>query len=62
MLAFDSKTETVTVWNPWGNTFTPTGEPGFDHGYPTAHGRFTMPLRDFARTFRAVIYETDQPL
>jgi hypothetical protein len=52
----------VEVWNPWGEDFTPKGQPGIEHGYPTRHGRFFMPLRDFVKVFEEIYYETGEPL
>ena len=43
-------------------TFTPKGAPGPANGYPTQHGRFTVPLDQFHHIFTCVIYETDKPL
>jgi len=59
VLGFEAETDTVTLWNPHGNTFKPKGEPGIEHGYATKAGKFTMPLRDCVETFHGVTCETD---
>jgi hypothetical protein len=59
VLGFEATTDSVTLWNPHGNTFKPKGEPGIEHGYATKAGKFTMPLRDFVATFHGVTCETD---
>ncbi len=61
VLAFDETADTVEVWNPHGNSFTPKGSPGPERGYPTKAGRFKVPLADFVSIFRAVTIETDAP-
>jgi hypothetical protein len=61
ILSYDAKTDTLRMWNPHGNTFRPKGPPGLANGYPTRAGRFEMPLKDFAVTFRGLFIETDQP-
>lgn len=60
IVGFDRDADTIEIWNPHGNTFKPKGPPGIDNGYPTSAGRFTMPMLDFARIFRGVVYETDK--
>lgn len=62
VLGFDATKDTIALWNPHGNTFTPKGEPGLEHGYPTRAGRFEMPLEDFGRVFNGISFETDRPL
>jgi hypothetical protein len=54
----------IEIWNPWGHNynFKPKGPPGMQHGYPTAAGRFFMPVHDFVRVFGAVNIESGQPL
>lgn len=58
---YDSRTDTLKMWNPHGNTFRPKAAPGLTAGYPTKGGRFEMPLKDFAATFRGLCIETDEP-
>jgi hypothetical protein len=62
VLGFDSAKDTITVWNPHGNRFTPKGPEGFDNGYTIQNGVFTMPLKDFVRTFNRIMIETDTPV
>lgn len=59
VIAFDEARGVVTLWNPHGNTFKPKGEPGISNGYPTAGGRFELPVTDFAWIFRGLTVETD---
>jgi len=61
VLGYNKQTQAVEVWNPWGNKFEPKGQPGLEHGYPTAGGRFSLPLREFVQVFSGLYYETNQP-
>ena len=51
VLGYNSEDRQLTIWNPWGDDFTPKGPSGIEHGWPRAHGVFTIPLRDFLRVF-----------
>lgn len=62
VLAFNVKSDTLTLWNPHGNTFTPKGEPGIDKGYQTRRGVFSLPVADFVRIFNSVVIETDKAI
>ncbi|HWB08234.1 MAG TPA: C2 family cysteine protease [Pirellulales bacterium] len=62
VLDYDVHERHVTIFNPWGNHFAPTGPPGMVHGYVTRNGLFTVPLGEFQRVFSAVVYETNRPL
>lgn len=57
LLNYDSASDTVKLWNPHGNKFTPRGKPGLSHGYPMTNGIFAMPLHDFASQFEHVVFE-----
>lgn len=57
LLGYDTDTDTVELWNPHGNNFTPKGPPGLDTGYPTAAGLFRVPIRDFVQEFCGVTFE-----
>ena len=59
---YDVNGRQVSIFNPWGNTFTPKGAAGPANGYPTRHGLFTVPLDEFQQVFARVVYETDRPL
>ena len=61
VLDFEPASNVVRVWNPWGNSFEPKGDPGLSSGYRVRHGQFLVPLADFIRIFDRVIYETDRP-
>lgn len=57
----DVKGGHVTLWNPWGNHFTPKRTPaGLEHGYPVESGVFTMPFGDFCSVYGSVFVETRQ--
>jgi hypothetical protein len=62
VFGYDSQRRQVTVFNPWGNNFTPKGAAGPANGYPTKLGQFTVPLDQFQQVFTHVAYETDKPL
>lgn len=62
VLGYDAATDELQLWNPHGNTFTPKGQKGLQHGYPTKAGRFSMPVADFVRVFSSCAIETDEPL
>ncbi len=62
IMGYDAKARQVTVFNPWGNNFTPKGAAGPANGYPTKLGMFTVPLDQFQQVFTRVAYETDKPL
>ncbi len=57
VLAYDATTDVVTFWNPHGQTFRPTGAPGLTHGYPTEHGRFSVPLSEVGQFFTGFTFE-----
>jgi hypothetical protein len=57
VLGFDPKTDVLTVWNPWGDDFTPRGPAGAEHGWPRRHGVFQVPLADFVRVFSTLDVE-----
>ena len=62
VLAYDDARDTLTLWNPHGNTYAPRGgkQPGLTTGYPTAAGIFELPLTEFVRIFNNVTIETDR--
>jgi hypothetical protein len=61
VLSYDEATDTVRVWNPHRNDFTPTGPAGVENGYPTRGGVFDVPLADIPRIFSSVSWELDRP-
>jgi hypothetical protein len=61
ILGYDRASDTVHLWNPWGNDFTPKGPPGLKAGYPTRGGHFYMPLKDLLQVADEVYYETLAP-
>jgi hypothetical protein len=62
VLAFDAAQDVVHLWNPHGNTHTPKGPAGIEHGYPTKAGRFSVPVAEFVRIFGSVVVETGDVL
>ena len=61
ILGYNADKDTLTLWNPHRNNFTPKGEPGLKSGYPTKNGEFTMPLAEFAAVFTGASFETGDP-
>jgi hypothetical protein len=62
LIAYNTDTQTATLWNPHSNTFSPKGEPGLENGYLTRRGRFDVPLADMLAIFGSAWIETDEPL
>ena len=60
VLGWDAKSNTVHLWNPWGNNLEPKGT-GPNAGYKTVSGHFSMPLTDFVRSFAYINIENDVP-
>ena len=58
LLNYASQSDTVDLWNPHGNDFTPKGPAGLSNGYPTKSGFFTVPLAEFVQQFRGMAFET----
>jgi Calpain family cysteine protease len=54
---YDPQKDTVEIWNPHGQSFTPKGDPGLLNGYPTVHGRFTLPLKEAYLFFTSFTFE-----
>ncbi|MEI8290233.1 MAG: C2 family cysteine protease [Verrucomicrobiota bacterium] len=61
VLGFNSKTDLVRVWNPWGNNFTPEGSDGLRNGYTTKDGQFDIPMEDFLEIYQGLTIETRVP-
>jgi hypothetical protein len=57
LLEYHPPTDTVEIWNPHGNNFTPKGAPGPADGYATKSGRFTMPVSEFVQQFKGMNIE-----
>ncbi len=47
IMGFDPETNIVTIWNPWGTDFTPSGPDGPDNGYTRKNGIFRLSLDEF---------------
>ena len=61
IVSYDPVADTVELWNPWGQTFHPKGEPGMAHGYETDHGRFKLPLTEAYAFYTSFTFETAEP-
>ena len=62
LMAYDGELRKATIFNPWGNNFTPRGAPGLANGYTTERGLFSVPLAEIQQVFTGLSYETDKPL
>jgi Calpain family cysteine protease len=60
IMAFDSKSDRVSVWNPWGQNFKPKGPEGAENGFTTEHGIFQVPLATLYEQFSTVHLETTE--
>jgi hypothetical protein len=61
VLGYDEKADTLRLWNPHGDSFTPKGPEGLEHGYARKSGVFSIPLSDFVMQFSGVAFETSEP-
>jgi hypothetical protein len=61
VVGYDAHKDTVEIWNPHGQSFTPRGEPGLLNGYLTVHGRFTVPLKEAYLFFTSFTFEMPTP-
>lgn len=61
IVGFDASGGKVTVWNPWGQHFSPKGPAGLANGYAIESGEFTLPVAEFVQIFEDISYETDKP-
>ena len=59
VLGYDAKADTVELWNPHGDDFTPKGEAGLKFGYPKKDGVFRMPVADWIAQFSGMAYEVN---
>jgi hypothetical protein len=62
VLEYNPASQMVRMFNPWGNHVKPAGPSGLVNGYPTQHGIFDVPLREFIQIFSGFSYETDTPV
>ena len=58
LLDYDAKADTVQLWNPHGNNFTPKGPPGLSNGYATKNGLLTVPVTEFVQQFSGMSFES----
>jgi hypothetical protein len=61
ILSYDADTDSIDLWNPHGQTFKPKGDAGLKFGYPTANGRFRVPMREAYRFLSLITIESDSP-
>ena len=61
VLAYDPAADVLTLWNPHGQAFAPAGPPGLTHGYPTEHGRFSLPLTQAYQFIGGFYFEQARP-
>lgn len=57
VLDYDSASDSVRLWNPHGENFTPKGTPGLKNGYATMNGVFKIPLAEFVEQFSGMAFE-----
>ena len=62
ILNYDESKDLITLWNPHGNDFKPTGPEGFINGYETKGGVFNLTSRDFSFLFNYLFVETNKPI
>lgn len=70
IIGHDPADDTLTLWNPHGNTFKPKdAKPssaaksgGLANGYATKGGVFTVPIGEFVRIFSTVTIEGTEPV
>ncbi len=60
VLAFEPRTDVITLWNPHGGVFTPRGGSGPKFGYASRDGRFEMPLSEFRQLFEELSAESNR--
>jgi len=59
IMDFDSSTNTVTLWNPWGTSFTPNGPSGPEYGYERHKGIFYLTLDEFISYYSVLAMENN---
>jgi hypothetical protein len=59
---YDRAADQVTLWNPWGNDYSPQGKEGTENGFETRHGIFHVPLSTLYHQFSSVVFETNKKL
>jgi len=61
LLAYDAKTDTVTIRDPHGQDFNPKGSPGIENGYPVKSGIFKAPLTEAVQFMAGFAVAQDTP-
>lgn len=62
VLGYDEVADVVTVRDPHAHDYTPDGQPGLVHGYPTRAGLVRIPLAEMVTFFSGFAFETGRPL
>ena len=57
VFGYDAPTDSILVWNPWGDTTRP-GEVAF----PRRGGFYQIPVEALARSFWSIVFENDETL
>ncbi len=57
IMGFDPGSDTVTIWNPWGTDFTPSGPSGPENGYERKKGIFTLSFDEFVSFYSFLAIE-----
>lgn len=57
IMEFNSLTDMVTIWNPWGTSFTPKGPSGPEYGYVRDKGLFKLTLDEFVNFYSFLAIE-----
>lgn len=57
ILNYDAMTDTLTLWDPRGDDFSPAGPEGPEFGHARKHGVFHLSLAEFERLFAAIAVE-----
>lgn len=57
IVGYDATTDSLRIWNPHGDDFTPKGAPGPAYGYPRKAGLFSIPTADFVNQYSGVAFE-----
>lgn len=61
VLGYDAASDSVSLWNPHGQVFHPTGAAGAETGFSTENGKFQVPVDLFVRLFSGMAFEITTP-
>lgn len=57
VMDFSAAADALTLWNPWGTDFTPTGPSEPENGYARKKGIFYLTLDEFIAFFSFLAIE-----